>query len=100
VPTLVITEAAYLIAGRLGVDAEVRFLADFAVGNFIAEPVHPSDWLRIAELVKQYASLPLGAADASVIAVAERLGMHEIATLGRRDFSVVRTKIDHVVLLP
>ncbi|MET9210513.1 MULTISPECIES: type II toxin-antitoxin system VapC family toxin [unclassified Nocardia] len=74
VPTLVITEAAYLIGTRLGAEAEVRFLGDFAAGLFAVEPVHPADWLRIAELVAKYRDLPLGTADASVVAVAERRG--------------------------
>jgi predicted nucleic acid-binding protein len=46
----------------------------------------------MAELVERYADLPLGAADASVIAIAERLGASEIATLDRRDFAVVRPR--------
>lgn len=82
VPMLVITEVANLLATRLSVDAEVRFLADLAEGNLIAEPVVASDWLRIAELVAQYQDLPLGTAVASVVAAAERLDVSELATLG------------------
>jgi uncharacterized protein len=51
VPTLVITEVAYLVSTRLGTEAEVRFLGDLASGVFAVEPVHPSDWLRIAQLL-------------------------------------------------
>lgn len=100
VPSLVITEVAYLIETRLGADAEVRFLGDFAAGNLIAEHVDPSDWLRIAELVSRYRDLPLGAVDASVCATAERLGVHEIATLDRRHFTVVRSTLGSLTLLP
>jgi predicted nucleic acid-binding protein len=50
VPTLVVTEVAYLISSRLGADAEIKFLGDLALGNLIAEPVLAADWLRIAEL--------------------------------------------------
>jgi predicted nucleic acid-binding protein len=90
VPTLVITEVAYLLATRLGWQPEVRFLGDLAAGEFIIEPVHHSDPLRIAELVARYHDLPLGTVDASVIAAAERLSVTEIATIDRRHFSVVR----------
>jgi uncharacterized protein len=101
VPALVITEVAYLIAARLGTEAEVRFLGDLAAGAFAVEPVDPSDWLRIAELVSQYRDLPLGTVDASVVATAERLGIHEVATVDRRHFSVVRPRHTAVfVLLP
>ncbi|MFC6074290.1 hypothetical protein [Microbispora bryophytorum] len=44
----------------------------------------------MSTLVETYASLPLGAVDASVVAVAERLGITEVATLDRRHFTVVR----------
>jgi predicted nucleic acid-binding protein len=90
VPHLVVTEVAYLIGTRLGASAEVRFLGDLASGAFDVEPVGVGDWLRIADLVWQYRDLPLGTVDASVIALAERLGISEIATLDRRHFSVVR----------
>jgi predicted nucleic acid-binding protein len=89
VPTLVITEAAYLIASRLGTEAEVRFLGDLAAGAFAVEP---ADWLRIAELVGRYRDLPLGTVDASVVAVGERLGITEVAAVERRHFSVVRPR--------
>lgn len=80
---------AHFIGSRLPWQAEVRFLGDLAA-NFVLEPVHPTDPLRMAELVATYHDLPLGAVDASVIAAAERHGATEIATLDRRDFSVVR----------
>ena len=90
VPTLVITEVVYLIGTRLGADAEVRFLGDFAAGNLNAEPVAASDWLRIAELVSVYRDLSLGTVDASVVAAAERRKIGDVATLDRRHFTVVR----------
>jgi predicted nucleic acid-binding protein len=60
-----------------------------ASGAFDAEPVHPTDWLRIADLVNRYRNLPLGTVDASVIACAERLGIDEVATVDRRHSTVV-----------
>jgi len=90
VPQLVVTEVVYLLATRLGAEAEVRFLGDLAGGNLSTEPVEPGDWLRIAHLVWRYRDLPLGSVDASVIALAERLQIASVATLDRRHFSVVR----------
>jgi len=101
VPHLVITEVVYLIATRLGPEVEVRFLGDLARGVFEVEPVLPVDWLRIGDLVWTYRSLPLGTVDASVVAAAERLQMRQLATLDRRDFSVVRPAgIPPLQLLP
>lgn len=95
-----VTEVAYLIQTRLGPEAETRFLADFAEGSLLAEPVAAADWLRITELVATYRDLPLGTVDASVVAVAERLGATEVATLDRRHFSVVRPVHGPLTLLP
>jgi predicted nucleic acid-binding protein len=96
----VVTEVVYLIATRLGVDAEVRFLGDLAEGNLVTEPVAARDWLRVAELVARYGDLPLGTVDASVVATAERLGATEVATLDRRHFSVVWPANGALHLLP
>jgi len=55
----------------------------------------------VAELVETYADLHLGGVDASILAVAERLGITEIATLDRRHFTVVRPRhTDVLILLP
>ena len=78
-----------MLGTRLGWQAEVRFLGDLAA-DFIIEPLHVADSLRVAELVARYRDLPLGTVDASVIATAERLSSTAIATLDRRHFSVVR----------
>jgi uncharacterized protein len=97
---LVITEVTYLVSTRLGTEAEIRFLGDLACGNFIAEHVAPTDWLRIAELVGRYHDLPLGTADASVVAAAERLSVTTVATLDHRHFTVVQPSFGPLHLLP
>ena len=101
VPTLVVTEVAYLLATRLGAEPEVRFLGDLASGAFAVEPVAAQDWLRVAELVARYRDLPLGTVDASVITAAERLGVVEVATIDGRHFGVVRPRhVGAFTLLP
>jgi predicted nucleic acid-binding protein len=101
VPSLVITEVAYLVGTRLGPGPEVRLLQDFAEGNLIVEPVEASDWLRIAELVYRYRDLPLGTVDASLVAAAERKGLEEVASLDRRHVGAVRPRhVERLRLLP
>lgn len=78
VPSLVVAEVAYLLGTRLGARAEVLLAANFADGRLLCEPVHPADWLRIAELAARYADLPLGLPDASLVAAAERLGIVDV----------------------
>jgi predicted nucleic acid-binding protein len=46
----------------------------------------------VAELIDIYQDLGLGLVDASVIAVAERLEITQIATLDHRHFRVVRPR--------
>lgn len=50
----------------------------------------PEDIRRMAHLVEQYASLPLGGTDVCVIAVAERVNTPHVATVDRRHFTIVR----------
>jgi predicted nucleic acid-binding protein len=100
-PTLVITEVAYLIESRLGAEAETRFVGDLAAGLFVVHPVAANDWLRIAELVWTYRQMSLGTVDASIITLSERLRESQIATLDHRHFGVVRPRhIQRFELLP
>jgi predicted nucleic acid-binding protein len=89
---LVATEAGWLIRRQLSIAAEAAFYRSIGVGQLRVETLTATDWERIADLLEQYADLALDAADASVVAVAERLGLTSIATLDRRDFRVVRPK--------
>jgi predicted nucleic acid-binding protein len=91
-PILVVAETAYLLATRLGAEAELRFVGSLASGDLPLEPVAPSDWLRIAELAGRYRDLRLDTVDASIIAAAERLGIRTIFTLDRRHFTVIRPR--------
>lgn len=101
VPTLVITEVAYLLQRQHRWRAEVRLLGELARGGLIVEPVRAPDWMRIAELVAQYRDFPLGTVDASVVACAERLGVRQVATVDRRHFAAVRpSHIPEFELLP
>lgn len=88
VPALVVAEATYFAGRRLGAAAEAAFLRGLA--DVDVEGPDRTDFARMAELVQQYADLPLGGTDASVIALAERLDAAVIVTLDRRHFTVVR----------
>lgn len=87
---LVVAETGWLIRRQLDTHAEAAFYAAIADGEITVENLTATDWARIGELVATYADLGLDAADASIIAIAERLGQATIATLDRRDFRVVR----------
>lgn len=90
VPAMAVAEATYFIGSVLGPHAEATFLAGLA--DLEVEAPSPQDWTRIAELVQKYADFPLGGTDASVIALAERLGTDLVITLDRRHFGAVRPR--------
>jgi predicted nucleic acid-binding protein len=87
VPAGILAEVAYLVERKLGLDVLEIFLGDLA-GGALTLDWGEDDLPRIAELARRYADLPLGFADASVVACAERSG-GRVMTLDRRDFSVV-----------
>ena len=100
-PATVTAELGYLLEKYLGSAAEADFLLSVAEDDFTPVDLTAADYERMAALVERYDDLPLGTTDASVIAVAERLGLEEIATLDRRHFTVVRpTHVDSFALLP
>lgn len=92
VPTPVIVETSWLLESRLGPSAELAFLRAIEAGYLARVDLAADDWVRVGDLVEQYADLGLGLVDASVVAVAERLGARTVATLNHRDFHVVRPR--------
>lgn len=99
IPALCVAEATYLIHSYRGSATEARFLR--GLEGFDVQAPLAQDWRRIGELVEQYADLPLGGTDASVIALAERLRTEIVITLDRRHFGVVRPRhCERLRLLP
>lgn len=68
----------------------MAFLQDTEEGAWTIVWPSSSDLSRAHSLIERYADLDLGIVDATVIALAERLGEHKVATLDHRHFSVVR----------
>ena len=92
VPALALAEAAYLAGERLGARVEAALLRGLADMDTLVEAPTPADLRRMADLVEQYSDFPLGAADASIVALAERLDTDLIVTLDRRHFGAVRPR--------
>lgn len=101
VPPTVVAETAYMLERDAGPTVEAQFLRLFASGYLKLATLENADLDRAADLVEQYADFPLGTTDASVVAVAERLGITTIATLDRRHFTAVRPRhIEAFTLVP
>lgn len=86
---LVLAEVSYLLeqSDRRGIGALLGMVLDghLAVADLGAEDVH---YMR--RLTAKYDTMDL--ADSSLVAVGERLGILDIITLDRRDFSRYRTR--------
>ncbi|GAA1537097.1 type II toxin-antitoxin system VapC family toxin [Nocardioides humi] len=101
VPATVVAEVGYMLDSFGSSRLEARFLASLAAGDFDPVDVTTDDYARMAELVEQYDDLRIGTTDASVIALAERLDITEVATLDRRHFTAVRPQhVEALTLLP
>lgn len=97
----VISETGWLLLDRDGPHAQQQFLASIVSGDIDVLDLGAADWARVVELCHADADLGLDLIDASTIAVAERLKLNTIATLDRRDFTVVRpSHTDSFELLP
>jgi predicted nucleic acid-binding protein len=101
VPTCVLVEVDYWVRKLLAEESWSVFVEDVVSGAYRLEPLTLADLERAAELERDYEDLDLGLVDASVIALCERLGETKVATLDRRDFSVVRPRhCEALTLLP
>jgi predicted nucleic acid-binding protein len=91
VPMAILAEIDYLLRVRLDSRALFRFLEGISVGGFSLEPFTSQDVASCQTILKTYADLDLGLADAAVIAVADRLRTRRILTVDERHFRVIRS---------
>lgn len=90
VPASVIPEACYLLNSCLGPFAETAFLVALNNREMSVEQVTAPDMARAVEILKQYSDANIGFVDASLVAVAERLGINILFTTDRRHFSLIK----------
>lgn len=100
IPAAILSELDYLLREFLGVPAELDFLDGLLAGYYTLEPFSEEDFHRCRELADQYRDLNIGLADASVMAVAERLNVYRILTVDERHFRAVKPRKGSFHLLP
>lgn len=86
----VVAELDYLVASRVGVDAELAVLEELSGGAYELAHLDSSDLQRASALIRRYRDQPIGLADASVVVLADRHRTREILTLDHRHFDVLR----------
>lgn len=90
-PAPVINEVCHHLCQRAGPPAEAAFLYGLSRTTSI-DITHPvtEDLLRAAQLVEQYADNNIGYVDAVAVAIAERHGIIQVATVDLRHYTVIR----------
>ncbi|MBS4095740.1 MAG: PIN domain-containing protein [Sulfuricella sp.] len=88
----VLTETCHLLVNRLDASAQLKFIASFAQGAFVAWGLDSAHAPRLHTLMTGYADLPMDLADASLVLLAEHLGHGRILSTDRRDFNAYRWK--------
>lgn len=86
----VVAELDYLVATRIGVDAELAVLRELAGGAWELPALGAPELEQAASLVEKYRDQCVGVADASNVVLADRYHTRTIATLDRRHFEVLR----------
>jgi predicted nucleic acid-binding protein len=92
IPLTVVVEASQMISSRLGPAAESAWVRGLASGPWAIEPSGAPDLERAAALIDRYRDVDIGFVDATIVAMAERLGAIRIYTLDRRDFGIIRPR--------
>ena len=87
IPTGIMAEVAFVLQARSG-DQPVLALIDSIIAGSVLWSCGDDDLARVRELMVRYTDLPLGYADATVIACAERNGQR-ILTYDYRHFETV-----------
>ena len=86
----VITEAMHLLGRHTGGPGQAALWRLILRGDLLIEHPTQRDLQRMADLMSRYADRPMDFVDASLVAVAERLGLDHVVTLDRTDFSIYR----------
>ena len=90
VPGLVLAELDYFLRDER--EAMRVFVEDLARGAFTYAPPSMGQLSRAMDVDRQFADLGLGLVDASIVALAESLGIRRLATRDVRHFGAVRLR--------
>ena len=86
----VLAELDYLIAQRVGVDAELEVLRELSSGAWELAVVGVAELELATSIIEKYGDQKIGVADASIVVLADRYHTRTIVTLDRRHFDVLR----------
>jgi predicted nucleic acid-binding protein len=88
----VVTETAYVLASSPEHQQAALAWIQRARQAGILEVAAMEDYAALARIISKYADLPCDYADASLVWLAEKTGVLQIATIDQGDFSVYRVR--------
>ena len=83
----VFTEVSHFL--KFNVKVQISFYEWAMFHGMIISDINQNDLMRIGELTKKYADLPMDFADATLVVTAEKTGINEIVSLDK-DFDIYR----------
>ena len=86
----VVAELDYLVATRIGVDAELAVLRELSSGAWHLADFDAGNLERATAVIEKYRDQDIGLADASNVVLADQHRTTTILTLDRRHFEVLR----------
>jgi predicted nucleic acid-binding protein len=86
----VVAELDYLVATRIGVDAELAVLRELSSGAWHLADFDAGNLERATAIIEKYRDQDIGLADASTVVLADQHRTTTILTLDRRQFEVLR----------
>jgi uncharacterized protein len=85
-----LAELDYLLAARVGREAELALLQEVARETYRLAPFSIGNVAEARRIMVQYADLRIGLADASNVVLANRHGTLDVLTLDERHFRALR----------
>lgn len=86
----VLAELDYLLATKVGVEAEHALLDEVAREAYRLEPFGAEDVGSAKIIMMRYRDLGIGLADASICVLAARYGVYDVLSLDHRHFHTLR----------
>jgi len=85
----VLGELDYLVSRNSGQSAKLSLLDEVARDVYRLESFSRSDVFEAIDVISAFAALRVSLADASIVVLARRYGVHEVLTLDERHFRVL-----------
>lgn len=86
----VLAELDYLVATRVGHEAELALVDEVVRGAYRLEPFDAEDVDRAKRVMERYADLRIGLSDASVVVLAQRHHTRDLLCTDERHFRALR----------